>query len=149
MNFLGISLETKGFRYVVLSGSKAAPEFVDKGKVALDYPNIGECLDGYETSFQTLVSKFSPERIGVKLTLDAKKDQIRHWYYPYALLHKMAYDQNIELHEFIPGNFVASKFGFPKGANVYEHVDKVIGTHPPHWDKNQKYAALAAMIMLP
>jgi len=105
-------------------------------------------MDWYETSFQNLLTKYKPTKIGIKLSLDAKKASIPYWYYPYGILHSICFKQQLEIAEFVPANFTPSKFGLEKTINIYDHIDDVIGVHKPHWDKSQKYSVLAAWMVL-
>ncbi|HBS11733.1 MAG TPA: hypothetical protein DEO36_04205 [Flavobacteriaceae bacterium] len=149
MPVLGINLEKNGFRYTLLEGTKDAPKFIEKQKVAINAASdISELMDWYETTFQNLVSKYNPSIIGIKLSLDAKKASIPYWYYPYGVLHNISYKKKIEIFEFVPANFTPSKFGFKKSINLYNHIDDVMGVHKPHWDKSQKYSVLAAWMVL-
>lgn len=149
MSVLGINLEKNGFRFTILDGTKDVPKFIEKQKVAINATsNISELMDWYETSFQNLLTKYKPTKIGVKLSLDAKKASIPYWYYPYGILHNICFKQQLEVHEFVPANFTPSKFGLDKSINIYEHIDDVMGIHKPHWDKSQKYSVLAAWMVL-
>ncbi len=149
MNTLGFNLEKNGFRYTALSGSRGAPVFVEKQKIAINSTtNISELMDWYESSFQNILTKFQPEKIGIKLGLNAKKAEIPYWYYPYGILHNLAFKNNISITEYVPANFTASKFGLDKSINIYEHVDTVIGVHKPSWDRSQKYSVLSAWMVM-
>ena len=149
MTVLGINLEKNGFRCTILKGSKDAPTFVEKQKVAINATSgISELMDWYESTFQNLVESYTLSKIGIKLSLDAKKSSIPYWYYPYGLLHNICFKKQIEISEFVPANFTPSKFGLAKTINIYDHIDTVMGIHKPHWDKSQKYSVLAAWMVL-
>ncbi|MBO2587858.1 hypothetical protein [Shewanella algae] len=149
MKVLGINLETKSFRIAVLEGSKVNPSLIEKEKVVFNsLLSIADLMDWYETTFQEIINRVSPDRISIKLSLNGKKDQISRWYYPLGVLHKIAHEKNVPVNEFIQQNFTASKFDWPKKTDIYKHIDTVLGQHPPHWDKNQKYAVFAAWLAL-
>ena len=149
MRAIGFTLETKSLRYTILEGTKAAPVFVEKDRFVINAANSTPALmDWFESSFQNLIDRVKPDIIGCKISLNAKKNQIPFWYYPYGVLNIIAHKQNIQVTEFTSQNFTASKFGLPKGTNIYSHIDILFGTHPPHWDKNQKYFLLAAWMIL-
>ncbi|EJK2994599.1 TPA: hypothetical protein ACMDNN_003641 [Vibrio cholerae] len=149
MSVLGISLEKNGLRYAVLDGTKAVPSLIGFENVQTNnFTSIQQLMNWYETTFQNLLSRYSPTSIGIKVSLNAKKDQISPWYYPLGLLHNMAYQNNIGTFEFVSGNFVASKFGLEKSTNIYDYIDLKFGVFQPKWDKNQKYALLAAWMVL-
>lgn len=145
---LGFNLEKNSYRFTVLDGDKENPTLIEKNKVVIHaVSNISKLMDWYETTFINLIENYSPEAIGLKLSLNAKKAEIAPWYYPYGILHSIAYKKEISVTEFVPANFTASKFGLKKGSDVYDYVDEVIGTHPPHWDKSQKYSVLTAWLV--
>ena len=105
-------------------------------------------MNWYETTFQNLVARFSPESIGIKVSLNAKKDEIAPWYYPLGILHNISHQNRINTFEFVSGNFTASKFGMDKTINIYDYIDQYFGVFQPKWDKNQKYALLSAWMIL-
>jgi len=126
MSVLGISLEKNGFRYTILEGTQDTPIFVEKQKVTINAASdISELMDWYETTFQNLISKYAPSRIGIKLSLDAKKASIPYWYYPYGVLHNICFKNQIDVSEFVPANFTPSKFGLDKTINIYDYIDSV------------------------
>ena len=145
MTALGINLEKNGLRYCVLDGSKDSPAIVHYEKIHTNnLPNAQLLMNWYETSFQNLLTRFSPESIGIKVSLNAKKDEIAPWYYPLGILHNIAHQNRISTFEFVSGNFTASKFDMDKSINIYDYIDQHFGVFQPKWDKNQKYALLSA-----
>jgi len=145
---LGINLEKNSFRYTVLDGDRKTPILIEKNKVVINAAiSISELMDWYESTFTNLLERHTPEIIGIKLGLSAKKAQIAFWYYPYGILHSMAFQKQIPVIEFVPANYTASKLGLAKGTNIYDYVDEVIGNNPPYWDKSQKYSVLAAWLV--
>lgn len=149
MKVLGINLETKSFRIAVMEGSRDAPNLIQKEKVVFNSAlSITALMDWYETTFLEIIDRVNPDKISIKLTLNGKKDKISKWYYPLGVLHKIAFEKNLPVNEFIQQNFTANKFNWPKKTDIYTHVDEVLGAHPPHWDKNQKYAVFAAWLGL-
>ena len=149
MKVLGINLETKSFRFAVMEGDKTNPSLIEKGKVVFNSSlSAADLMDWYETTFLEIINRVNPDKIAIKLTLNGKKDQISKWYYPLGVLHNVAHEKNLAVSEYIQQNFTASKFDWPKKTDIYKHVDTVLGPHPPHWDKNQKYAVFAAWMAL-
>ena len=115
MKVLGIAPEKNGFRYCVLSGNRDNPHIIHYEKIqSNNFTCIQQLMNWYETSFENLISKFTPSCIGIKVSLAAKKDQIAHWYYPFGILHNSAHQKNTKTFEFVSANFTASKFGMDK-----------------------------------
>lgn len=149
MTVLGINLEKNGLRYTVLDGGRIAPQIIHFEKTqANNFTTIPQLMNWYETTFQNLIVRFNPVAIGIKVSLEAKKDTIAHWYYPLGLLHKQAFQKGIETQEFVSQNFTSSKFDLDKSITIYDHIDNVFGIFTPKWDKNQKYSFLAAWMLL-
>lgn len=149
MTTIGFNLETKSVRYTILEGTKAAPLFVEKDRFVINAATtIPTLMDWFESSFQNLLNRIEPDIIGCKISLNANKKQIPFWYYPYGILNNIAHKQGIDVSEFTSQNFTPSKFGLPKTTDIYTHIDTIFGTHPPYWDKNQKYSLLAAWMIL-
>lgn len=149
MTVLGINLEKNGLRYAVLNGTKDKPNLIHAEKTNTpNFSSIPQQMNWYETTFQNILTRFKPSKIGIKVSLDAKKDSIAPWYYPLGLLHKQAFQNEITTFEYVALNFTASKFGLDKTVNIYEHIDSTFGTFTPKWDKNQKYAVLSAWMVL-
>ncbi len=149
MAVLGINLVKDGLRYCVLDGGRDSPTLVHYEKVQTNnFPNTQQLMNWYETTFQNLITRFSPETIGIKVSLNAKKAEIAPWYYPLGILHNLSHQNQINTFEFVSGNFTASKFGMDKSINIYDYIDQHFGVFQPKWDKNQKYALLAAWMNL-
>ena len=72
MSVLGISLEKNGLRYAVLDGTKAVPSLVGFEKVQTNnFTSTQQLMNWYETTFQNLLSRYSPTSIGIKVSLNA------------------------------------------------------------------------------
>ena len=146
---LGLNTTKDSLRYCVLQGNKGAPVLIHTEELHTNnMPSVQLLMNWYETTFTNLINRFSPEVIGIKVTLKADRSQIAHWYYPLGILQNIAYQQNIETHEFTYLNFVASKFGLHKSIDIYNYIDQYFGEQNPRLDKNQKYAVLAAWMCL-
>ena len=149
MPILGINLEKNGMRYAVLDGTRSQPSIIHYEKVsATNFSNIPQAMNWYETTFQNLITRFRPTELGIKVSLQADKDEIAPWYYPLGILHKQAFQNGIATAEFVAANFTSSKFGLNKETTIYDHIDNIFGVFTPKWDKNQKYALLAAWMLM-
>ena len=149
MSVLGINLEKNGLRFTVLDGTKAHPQLIHHEKIsATNFSNIPQAMNWYETTFQNLITRFQPSAIGIKISLQADKDEIAPWYYPLGILHKQAFQNGISTAEYVAANFTSSKFSLDKTIQIYDHIDTIFGVFTPKWDKNQKYVLLAAWMTL-
>lgn len=148
MNVLGFNLQKGEIRFSLLTGTKQAPVLVEKGRHLVVDETAPELMDWFESTFDSIITKTNPNRIAYRLSLNPTKPQIQYLTFPYAILNLLAHRKNIEIFEYITQNFTASKFGQPKGTDVYEYCTKVFGEHPPHWDKNQQNSLLAAWLSL-
>lgn len=149
MTVLGINLVKDGLRYCVLDGDKDKPTLIHHEKVQTNnFSNTQQLMNWYETTFQNLITRFSPKTIGIKVSLNAKKAEITPWYYPLGILHNLSHKNQINTSEFVSANFTASKFGMDKSVNIYDYIDKEVGLLQLRWDKNQKYAFLSAWMVM-
>ncbi|HAV5966184.1 hypothetical protein [Acinetobacter nosocomialis] len=150
MTVLGINLEKSGLRYAVLDGTKDSPILIHADKInSPNFSSIPQQMNWYETTIQNILTRFNPSQIGIKVSLDAKRDSIAPWYYPLGLLHQQAFQQGITTTEYVSANFTPSKFGLDKTVKIYDYIDSIFGIFTPKWDKNQKYAVLSAWMILP
>lgn len=149
MKVLGITFESKGYRYCVLEGDKENPVVIKYEKlITPKFKNHQELVNWYESSLQNLINIIVPDSIGIKLSLNANKAQISPWYYSTGILHSIACKKSILTHEFVSQNFTATKFGLEKGTDIYDYIDSRFGIYTPKWDKNQKYALLSGWMLL-
>jgi len=149
MKTLGINLETGSLRYCVLEGTKKAPTLIEKDKLDINSATTTDALmNWYDSTFENIINRVQPDAIGCRLALNAKKNQIRYWYYPYGVLNGIAHKKGIPVTEYVTQNFTASKFGLTKGIDLFNHIDIVFGKNPPYWDKSQKNSMLSAWMLL-
>jgi hypothetical protein len=148
MDVLGFNLQKGEIRFSLLTGTKQVPRLVEKGRHLVIDEATPQLMDWFESTFDSIITRTSPDRIAYRLSLEPTKSQIQYLTFPYAILNLLAHRKKIEIYEYVTLNFTASKFGQPKGTNVYEYCTKVFGEHPPHWDKNQQNSILAAWLTL-
>ena len=121
MAVLGINLEKKGLRYCVLDGERDTPNLVHYEKVQTNNsPNAQQLMNWYETTFQNIITRFSPVSIGIKVSLNAKKAEIAPWYYPLGMLQNIAYQNRISTFEFVSGNLCSNLFQLLNRVNFYK-----------------------------
>lgn len=149
MTTLGVHIHKDYMRYAVLEGTKASPLLVAKDRLQTPDPaDVPALMDWYDTQFGKLLSDYDPVRIGYRLTLNPDKSQLLHSEFPLGVLNLLAHSKSIPACPYTAQSFTPSKLGLPKTTDLYAHCDSVLGTHPPHWDKNQKHAVLVAWFEL-
>lgn len=145
MASLGFDLAKSEIRWCVVDGSRSAPVYVEHGienYVVGDYR--GELLEKSSTIFMPLLKRFTPERVGYRLSLDASSaDQIAYLHFPYAMLIVQCADLGLPYIEFNSRSFTAKLLGYDKSLKREEGCDAMLGTHPPNWPK-ARAAAMAA-----
>ena len=149
MSVIGIHIAKEQLRYAVLEGSKDSPTLIAKDRlVTTDPNNVPELMDWYDSQFRQLLTNYLPKRIGYRLILEPKKDQIFFSEFPLGILNLLAYQSEIPITPYTARAFVASRLSLPKGTDLYKHCDATFGAHPPYWDKYQKNAVLVAWFEL-
>jgi len=150
MKTIGFHLAKEQLRYSVLEGTKIAPKLVTKDRlVTIDPDDVPALMDWFDTQFREILEQHKPERIGYRLTLEPKKEQLFTSEFPYGILNLLAHRNGLPITAYSPQAFVGSKLALAKKADLQEHCDSVFGSHPPYWDKNQKYSLLVAWFELP
>jgi hypothetical protein len=150
MRVIGIYIATGQLRYSVLEGTKAAPVLVSKDRLLTPDPkNVPALMDWFDTQFTLILDQSTPNRIAYRLTLAPKKDQLVNSVFPLGILNLLVHRYALPITSYIAQNYVASRLGLAKGADIYAHCDSVLGSHPPYWDMNQKHSVLAAWFELP
>jgi hypothetical protein len=148
MIVLGFNLQKGEIRYSLVAGTKHAPELLEKGRHLVATESTPVLMDWFESTFENIIARTNPNKIAYRLSLEPSKTQIMYLTFPYAILNLLAHRKKICIYEYVSQNFVPSKFGQPKGVNVYDYCTQVFGEHSPHWDKNQQYSVLAAWLTL-
>lgn len=147
MSVMGICTAKNNFSYCILEGSKSKPELKKEGLEIIKFQNNIELTNWYSSQFYNLIKQYKPEKIGIKLSLDACKENIPYWYYPLGILYSLCSNENIIIKEFTPRNFTPLKFGLDKDIDIYEYIDNEF-PNICRKKKNQHYAFLSAWIML-
>ncbi|MBX9887135.1 MAG: hypothetical protein K2Y30_04265 [Flavobacteriaceae bacterium] len=150
MKIIGFNFTMNDFRYCVLDGTINPPAIIEKNKIV--YPNnmsTDDLMEWFETQLSLIIDKHQPNKISHKISLTLTKlDQIRNSCYPQAILNLLAKKKNISINSYSSSAINATKFGHPKKTDVYAHIDGIIGTNPPYWDKATKDAVLVAWFNL-
>lgn len=145
MRVLGIHLSKGQLRYSVLEGTKAKPALITKERLLTpDTTRAPALMDWFDTQFSLILDQAKPNRIAYHLTLTPNKSQLVTSSFPLGILNLLAYRRNLPISAYVTANYTPSRLGIAKNADIYAHCDSVLGSHPPYWDKNQKYSVLAA-----
>jgi hypothetical protein len=150
MRALGFNFTKNDFRFACVDATANGIQFVEKAKIT--YPHgmeMPELMEWCETQFGLLITRIAPDQIGHKVSKEISTlDQVRYSCYPQAILNLVAWRKPIPLTAYSVQGINATKFGLDKKVNVFEHVDRILGTHPPHWDRATKEAVLVAWYTL-
>ena len=148
MKVIGFNIVKNEIRHSILEGTISNPIFIEKEIHTVASEPTPILMDWFESTFENILTRTNPDKIGYRLILNPKRAQIQYSIFPYAILNIIAFRRAIPIFEYINQNFVPSKLGQPKSVDVYEYCSQILGIHPPHWDKNQIYSALSAWITL-
>lgn len=150
MASIGFNFATNDFRYAVLDGTVNNPNLLEKNKII--YPQVMDIsnLSGwFETQINLILDKYETSSVSYKIPLTLKATKhIQNSIFPLGILNLSCQKKNIPIICYTKQGINGSKFGLPKNANVYNHVDQTLGTHPPHWDISTKDAAIIAWLNL-
>lgn len=146
---LAFTFTTNHIYYVAISGTEDAPVLNKKEKIALPINNsIPDMVGWFETQLESIIQTLNPNIISYKLTINnVSNNYVSNVYYGQAILNLLCNKRGICIKYTSPSSIVASKFHQPKGADLYEYLDKLIGSHPPYWDKTMKDTALIALMI--
>jgi hypothetical protein len=147
---LALTFTSNCFYYVCLQGSRTLPEFHKKEKILLpENYTIPETVAWFETQLELILDNLKPVSISYKLTINnITNNYVSCVYYGQGILNLLCHKKGIQISHTAPSAIVPSKFNQPKGSNLHNYLDNLIGIHPPHWDKVMKDTALIALIQL-
>lgn len=87
MRILGISIKKNELWYAVVEGSQMDDAtIIDIGKQNFRNESATLMLD-FHNLFNELISKYKPDRVAHKLSLDIKLNQIPYLHFPFGVLH--------------------------------------------------------------
>ena len=151
MAVFGVHIATNLFHYTVLDGTKTTPILIAKDRLTTPVAdNVPALMDWYETQFDLVLDRYTPERIAYRLTLNLqKKRQLFCASFPLGVLNLLAHKRNLPIEEYVATSYVVSRLGLSKGSDLYAHCNTQFGILSPPWDNNQKHSVLAAWFALP
>jgi hypothetical protein len=149
LKVLGVHLAKGQLRYALLDGTKKEPILVEKDRLVTSDPvDVPQLMAWYDSRFQQLLNRLTPNKIAYRVALSPKKEQLFTSEFPFGLLNLFAHQRNVPIIPYTPQSFVASKLGLPKGTDLSVACDDAFGVHPPYWDSHQKYSVLVAWFEL-
>ncbi|WP_316827837.1 hypothetical protein [Pedobacter miscanthi] len=150
MTALSFTFSANGLLYVALSGTKAAPIFISKDKIALPANHSpSQMTSWFETQLEMLLNTLTPAVVSYKLTINnVNNNMVHNCYYGQAILNLLCHKKNISISHTSPSAIVPSKFGLAKGVNLHSYIDSLVGLHPPYWDGKMRDTALISLLSL-
>lgn len=150
MTAIGFNFTSSDIYYVVVDGTLNAPNFVLKNKISLPANHsIPETVDWFENELTAILNNVNPDKIVYRLTINnVTNNYVSSVYYAQAILNLLCHKQQIDISHCSPASVKPRKFNQPAGTNLENYVDGILGTHPPHWNKNMRNSALIAILQL-
>lgn len=150
MRALGFVFHSAEFYVVTLEGTKSQPRFISSKRIlfpkGLEVPNLTPWV---EEQLNLLIADLRPTHIAYKLTAALPKhQQIFNIYFSLAILNLLAAKSKIAIKPVAPISIRPQALGLAKGTNWAQHINTVIGQHPPHWDSTAIEAAMIALMQL-
>jgi hypothetical protein len=145
-----MSFASRDLRYIVLDGTQSDPVLVDRQRAVIpDVHSVSEYVRWVHTQIGLILDKFQPDRVAYRMTLNATKlVQIHRTYYGEAILQLCCDSCGLSVDYFLPQSIVPSRLGLPKEISLRQHVDDILGEHPPYWDDRTRDTALVAWFEL-
>ena len=152
MKAIGFNIGGGTLRWVVASGTRALPVMAARGRCAYDTAGPLEArMSEFQKTFASLLAEHAPDAAAYRMHMGRTmtQEQVATYHYPWGVLLLECSRAGIAAAEFTGASLTAKRFGLAKGSKPMDAVDEVMGTHPPHWDDQQRYAACAAWGALP
>lgn len=153
MRALGLNVGNGHLRWALLEGTQAAPRLLERGTphpVPAD-EDMPSRMAWFRDRFGVLLEAHAPDRVAYRMHMGRglTQEQVATFHYPWGVLLLCCSSAGIKPLELTGSSLTAKRFGLPKGVKPMTEVDTAIGSHPPHWDDHQRYAACAAWAVLP
>jgi Holliday junction resolvasome RuvABC endonuclease subunit len=152
MAVLGLNVTTGSLRWALVDGTRALPVLVDRDKEDYESRNGAAArMVWFYERIERLVTIHCPSAAAYRMHMGRSmtQEQIATFHYPWGVTLLICARAGIQATEFTGASLTAKRFGLSKGDKPMEAVDRVLGTHPPHWDDAVRYAACAAWGALP
>lgn len=150
MKSIAFTFSTSDLEYVALSGTKANPVLHSKGKILLPANHdIPKTVAWFESQLELLLNNIKPDNVSYRLTImKVTNSYVSNVFYGQGVLNLLSHKKGIRIAHTSPVSITASKFGQPKGTNLSEYIESLLGKQPAPWDKGIKDTALIALINL-
>ncbi len=150
MTTIGFNFTSSDIYLVVVDGTINAPNFISKNKISLPANHsVPELVDWFENEITAILNNVNPDKVSYRLTINNVTNNYVHCvYYAQSILNLLCHRRQIVVCHTSPASVKPNKFNQPNGTNLEIYVDNVLGTHPPHWNKNMRNSALVAMLQL-
>lgn len=145
---IGFEMKTGECRYCVIEGEGPSLSYVMHGVRYTKNEVVSDLMDKLRNTFSEILSEFRPDVVGYRVAISSppsikKVEQYPHLYFSYGILNLVAHDMQVPVKMFHNNSFTAKFFGV-KG-DKFDVCDQLIGVHPPNWDQQTRWAALAAI----
>ena len=151
MTSIAFTFTTNELEYVALTGTKVNPVLQSKGKILLPANHdIPQTVGWFETELELLLNNIKPDIISYRLTImRVTNNYVSNVFYGQGILNLLSYKKNIQITHNSPSSITPSKFNQPKGANLTNYIETLLGKQQAPWDRGIKDTALIALINLP
>ena len=96
MKIVGFDIHKGFLRCSILEGTKSNPTLVDnQRRTVLSTHSTPALMDWFESTFEEIITLHRPNKIGYRLSLEPKKEQLHYLSFPYAILNLICHKRNI------------------------------------------------------
>lgn len=150
MKTIAFTFSTNYYEYIVLTGTKMNPVLHSKGKIALPAKHdIPQTVAWFETELELLLNKIQPDKVNYKLTvMRVSNKYVSNVFYGQAILNLLCHKKGVQVSHISPSSITVTKFDQPKGTNLIDYIESLLGKQASPWDKGIKTTALMALIMM-
>lgn len=150
MTTIAFNFTSNTLEYVALTGTKVHPVLHSKGKIFLPANHdIPQTVAWFETQLDLLLNNIKPTKVSYRLTvMKVTNNYVSSVYYGQGILNLLSHKKGIQISYTSPTSVTASKFNQPKGTNLTDYIENLLGKQQPPWDKGIKDIALMALINL-
>ena len=145
---LSFTFTTNNFEYIALKGSKQTPILHSKEQISLptNY-SVAETVAWFENELDLILNSIKPSKVCYRLTINnVKNNYVTNVFYGQAILNLLCHKKDIIIMHTSPTSITPSKFNQPKGTNLSDYIENLLGNQPAPWNKGIKDTALIALL---